>query len=101
MGCRDTSLFFVTVVPLVCMFAVTFGISEFWDHHSKIEMHYWLYFMIPLALLHFLEGQTRKSFAEREQEVQAIADIERRTAVNQRWKLCWYERAPSSSPPRT
>ena len=56
--CRlHRSLFFVTVVPLVCMFAVTFGISEFWDHHSKIEMLYWVYFMIPLALLHFLEAR--------------------------------------------
>ena len=56
--CRlHRNVIFVSVVPLTCLFAVTFGIKEYWEHHTKMEMLYWLILTTPLALVHFLERQ--------------------------------------------
>ena len=94
--CRIRYSFMVIPVwPIICMFAVSFGVPGYWDHHTKVEMLYWVLYLLPLRLLHFLEKQTRTSFAEREIAVKTIADMEHKTIVTQRMIANFFPATPT------
>ena len=45
------SLPFITLWPLACMIAITFGVPDYWATHTYLEMLYWGVYGIPLFLL--------------------------------------------------
>eukprot|EP00658_Telonema_sp_P-2_P027006 TRINITY_DN20953_c0_g1_i1.p1 TRINITY_DN20953_c0_g1~~TRINITY_DN20953_c0_g1_i1.p1 ORF type:complete len:202 (+),score=48.89 TRINITY_DN20953_c0_g1_i1:48-653(+) len=90
------SLPFVTLWPVVCMLAVTFGVPEYWDNHTYVEMLYWGIFLMPVLLLFFLEKQTRKSFRDKELATDSIAEIEHKTAVTQRMIANFFPKTPTT-----
>ena len=74
----------VTLWPIACLFAVTFATPGYWDHHTKLEMLYWLIFLTPVGIVVYVEKRLRHSFVLMEGATKATADIEHKTAVTQR-----------------
>ena len=91
--CRSLPL--VTVWPTICLAAVTFGVPDYWVHHTKVEMMYWFAFIIPILLLVFLERLSRRAFKDREVTTAAIAEIEHKTLVTQRMIANFFPATPT------